>query len=279
MRLRLPSSIASVFLVLGVGCGFDSTGAGDSSGEADTDGNGDGDGDPGDGDGDGDPGDGDGDSGDGDGDGDSGDGDGDGDSGDGDGDSGDGDGDTGDGDGESGDGDGDPDPCAGYSFHEIMLASDGQPALPMALYGNENSPPPGVWAQSEVDEEGTITWGFDVECPVEVVMWAVVWDQKPGFLPDDADSFWVRMDGEDPERKWVFGCQTENVDSGWSYQQVSHNAGENTCMLESVSWVLNPGVHILRVRNRESSTFQGAAGIARVLLTSNADYVPTIAND
>ncbi|WP_181234120.1 hypothetical protein [Enhygromyxa salina] len=275
--MRYGSSIVCACLVLGTGCGFDATGAGDSPEAADDTG-GDGDGDPGDGDpgdGDGDSGDGDGDPGDGDGD----TGDGDGDTGDGDGDTGDGDGDTGDGDGDTGDGDGDPDPCAGFTYQTLMLASHGETELPMDIYGDPNQNP-GVFAQSQEEGAGTITWTFELVCPAEVVIWGLVWDSKPGIEGNDPDSFWVRVDGEDPEHKWVYGCHTENIQSNWSYQPVSHNQGTDFCMVEDLSWNLAAGMHTLRFRNREfSATAVDAAAVGRVLVTTDMNYVPTLQND
>jgi hypothetical protein len=271
-----PCSIVCLCLVLGTSCGFDASGVGDSAADAEdaeleseSESDGDGDGDPGDGD----PGDGDGDSGDGDGD----TGDGDGDSGDGDGDSGDGDGDSGDGDGDTGDGDGDP--CIDYEFEQVLLASAGQTEAPMGKYGDANESP-GIHAQSEIADAGTITWTFEVECPIEVVIWGVVWDEMPGALDNDADSFWARVDLEDPEWKWVYGCETDNTMAGWTYQRVSHNAGSDICNVGALSWDLDAGMHTFRLRNRESSPdFQAAAAVARVLVTSDFDHVPTIANN
>jgi hypothetical protein len=139
---------------------------------------------------------------------------------------------------------------------------------------------PGIWAQSEVPEEGTIAWKFDVECAAKVVAWGVVWDLKPGpGLQDDADSYWVQIDGEQPEDKWVYGCGTGDLEGGWSYQRMNHNAGTDTCEIEERIWDLAAGNHELRLRNREGSDFQGAAGVARVLITTDANYVPTIQDD
>ena len=278
--MRVEALIITVAIAPALGCGFDAAGLGntdagdnaDESGssgeeEADTgvDSTGDGDDDT-TGDGDGDTtGDGDGDT--------TGDGDGD-TTGDGD---GDGDGDT------TGDGDGDGDtmdPCEGYQIKLIMLASDGEVAGEMQL-GGEPDLYEGIYAQSEVADEGTITWTFDLECPVEVAIWGVVWDADPGpHLQGDPDSFWARVDGEDPEHKWVYGCETGNREPGWSYRRVSHNLGTDSCEVQQLSWNLDAGNHELRLRNREPAPDSySAAAVARVLVTSDLGYVPDLQTD
>lgn len=107
-------------------------------------------------------------------------------------------------------------------------------------------------------------------------MWGVVWDQKPGALFDDADSFFVSVDDENPEWLWVYGCNTEGTDSGWTYQPVTDNPVQMGCAPVLLSWNLSAGDHTLRLRNRENSDFNGAAAIARVLITSDVNAVPTL---
>jgi hypothetical protein len=168
------------------------------------------------------------------------------------------------------------DPCDGFTFTEVYPASDGTLEAPMEFYGDaQNSP--GVWAQSQDADQGTITWDVDLECAAKVYLWAVVWDSQAGANgAGDADSFWVAVDGENPEWKWVYGCST--MQNGFSYQPVSHNEANSGCTVLDLDWDLTAGAHTVRLRNREGSDFQGAAAVARLLVTTDGGLVPDIQN-
>jgi hypothetical protein len=107
-------------------------------------------------------------------------------------------------------------------------------------------------------------------------MWGVVWDAMPGVFESDADSFWVSVDDEDPEWRWVYGCETAGAEELWTYQRFSSNPVPMGCGVEEVSWDLSAGEHTLRLRNREASDSYGAASVARVLITSDFNHVPIL---
>lgn len=166
------------------------------------------------------------------------------------------------------------DACAGFTMTEIYPAADGTVEEPMGLHGDPNDPP-GIWAQSEVAEQGTITWDVQLDCDAKVYLWGVVWDLRAGTQGgSDADSFYVSVDDEDPEWRWIYGCTTDQ--DGWSYQPVTHNESNTDCAEVRLDWDLAAGAHTVRLRNREESDFQGAAAIARLLVTTDENLVPNM---
>jgi hypothetical protein len=166
------------------------------------------------------------------------------------------------------------DTCAGFTLTEIFPAADGTVEQPMDVYGDPNEPP-GIWAQSEVAEQGTITWEVHLDCAATVYLWAVVWDLRAGDHDEgDADSFYLSVDDESPEWLWEYGCTS--TQDGWSYQPATHNDANAGCTEVELDWDLAAGAHTVRLRNREGSDYQGAAAVARMLVTTDAGLVPNM---
>lgn len=132
----------------------------------------------------------------------------------------------------------------------------------------------GVFAFSEVEEQGTVTFSVHVPCEDEYVVWGRVGDINDGVNQNDPDSFYVSVDGG-AEITWFYGCQTSGNNEVWSWEQVKDNELGAQCD-DAVDLVvtLDTGVHTVRMRNREPANNDAFAAIARILVTNDQGYVP-----
>jgi hypothetical protein len=160
-------------------------------------------------------------------------------------------------------------------YLEIIAVEDAIVNEPMET---DESMSQGTYAWSPEAEEGTVVFDFTVACQDTYYVWGVVWDGWPGPNYGDPDSFYVRVD-QGKEMQWIYGCKTGFLNMGaWTWQEVDHDPdAQNGCDdLEEQNWPLAPGKHSVTVRNREAPNMGRIAGIARVLITNDPEFVPDI---
>jgi hypothetical protein len=171
---------------------------------------------------------------------------------------------------------GEPD-CSGQ---ETIVAAFAQEDLdpPMAL---SFAPAPiGNYAFSEEENAGAVTVQFEIDCGDDYVLWALVHDEDSDPFDDggNADSYAVRVDAG-VEREWSYGCSTFFQVDPWSYERVGTASLLNCAIEEEVTYALTAGFHTATFRNLEAGTHGGdnpgsAAAIARIVLTTEPDYIP-----
>ena len=141
---------------------------------------------------------------------------------------------------------------------------------------------------SEEANDGIYPWTVPDEPTANALVKITAYDSCMYCAADTSDVGFTIMSADAPPAVTVlapnggetwYGCDTEDLEPGWSYQRVHHNEGTDSCEIVSLSWNLPAGNHSLDLRNREGSDFQGAAAVARVLVTSDSEYVPTPEND
>jgi len=201
-------------------------------------------------------------------------------------DSGSADDDSGDGDDASDDGasgdDGDDDgagddsgaaQCPAEVF-ELLWAEDASIEAPM-VYGVASSAvgDPSV-ALSDIVGLGRVTFEVEIPCAGEYQVYGLVWDLNPGAWADpDADSFNVGLGGPD-ELIWRYGCQTSGLEHALSWQSLEQLDGQ-PCDVTSISVEFpEPGTYELSFRNREAGIGNAVAGIAALLIASDAGADP-----
>ena len=141
---------------------------------------------------------------------------------------------------------------------------------PMELFDSTVLPACGdydpiVYASSEVKDQGTVTWAIQTDQPVEVEIFGLVFDEVPGIDDLDPDSYYVSIDNA-PELTWVYGCDTASwSDPQWGWIPVRPVIGQS-CPAGLVTYGLDPGVHTIRLRNREGKTLGHTAAVAALFV-------------
>jgi hypothetical protein len=139
----------------------------------------------------------------------------------------------------------------------------------------------GKYAWADEADSGSVRFDFELECPAELYVWGVVWDSLAGAHGwGDPDSFWATMNDNGMDQ-WVYGCQTGNVGDGeWSWQRVMDIPDAQFCNFDDVTYNLGAGQHFFRLHAREADLNEyDLAAVARVLLTTDPNYVPNINNE
>ena len=115
--------------------------------------------------------------------------------------------------------------CTAAGEELIAFAADAEVVAPMALADSSLLPGTPPVARSEVAEQGTVTFTFDVACAGEFQIWGLVWDNSPG-ADNGPDSYYATLDGEPAdEYDWYYGCQTGgNPGAAWSYQPLDRKS-------------------------------------------------------
>jgi len=164
--------------------------------------------------------------------------------------------------------------CTDFIEPVIVLAANADLEAPMAM---DESPEEGKFAYSEVENEGTITFTASLPCSDDFHIWGRALDDYPGtHVDDDPDSYYVSVD-EPAASPWYYGCQTWESDAGWSWNRVdTAEYGTDCGAATPIIPRLAGGHHTITLRNREGIANDGRlAGIARLLLTNDPDYVPS----
>lgn len=161
----------------------------------------------------------------------------------------------------------------------LLMAADAVVEKPMLAIASMTLPDETVYARSDVQDAGTVTFTFELECDHEVILQGLVWDRFAGFDPQNPDSFYISVDDEDPEGLFPYGCQTQgNEDSLWSWEPVVPLVDEVCGEIPGV-YSLSAGEHTVRLRNREGGFGDDFAGVAALVVTDDANLDPTTVFD
>ncbi len=157
----------------------------------------------------------------------------------------------------------------------LLPAADAEVVEPMMAIPSMVLPDKTIYARSDVEEEGTATFSFDLDCDYEVIIQGLVWDRFAGFAPSNPDSFYISVDDEEPEGLFPYGCQTQGQDDSlWSWQPVVPLDGK-MCGETPGVYMLTAGSHTVRLRNREGGFGDNFAGVAALVVTDDANFDPT----
>ena len=166
-----------------------------------------------------------------------------------------------------------PPSCDGMFVKQIRLVSEAQVFPPMVAQQSQLGE--GTLAFSQIAEQGTITFTFDVPCAGAFAVWGRVLDVDPGVNNYDPDSYYVHVDGA-PESGWFYGCQTDQKPAGYSWLRVRTGEQGIPCD-ETVPLLVDlaAGVHTITLRNREQQDGDGnVAAVARLLIVNDPNYTP-----
>lgn len=172
-----------------------------------------------------------------------------------------------------------PPPCEGMPVKQIELAKDAMVTPPMQkMWSNLDG---SEVAYSPQWEAGTATFTFDIDCDGGTFyVWGRVLDYHSGVNNNDPDSYYVRVDGG-PESGWFYGCQTGQLSGGYHWLRVRLGTQGAPCdSYTPLVLQLTPGPHTITLRNREGEDDGNhVAAVARLLITSDPNYVPTAPSD
>lgn len=168
--------------------------------------------------------------------------------------------------------------CVESESEKLLWAEDALLIPPMELRMAIYLPGKPQMARSFIVESGSVTFSFDLDCASTVHISGLVWDIADGAAPDNADSFYVSIDGA-PELEWEYGCQTDGMgDMYWGWLPIE-DAGPITCSSESVEFELEAGSHELTFRNWESGAGEDFAAIAAVVVSTDPGFDPNTLYD
>ena len=132
----------------------------------------------------------------------------------------------------------------------------------------------GTIAFSRKPEMGVVNFPVAPPCAGPVAVWARVQDLEAGINDKDPDSFYPRVDDE-AETAWLYGCQTYDMPAGYHWLRVRAGVpGEKCNTFTDWSPQLGAGSHTISLRNREGQSGMAVAAVARLLVTSDFNYVP-----
>lgn len=168
---------------------------------------------------------------------------------------------------------GGPPTCDGMFVKQIRLAAEAQVVPPMIA--QQSMLGEGTVAFSQVAEQGTAAFTFDVPCAGTFAVWGRALDLDPGVNNDDPDSYYIHVDGA-PESGWFYGCQTDQKPAGYSWLRVRTGVQGIPCE-QTVPLVVDlaPGAHTITLRNREGmNDDEAVAAIARLMIVNDTNYSP-----
>lgn len=131
----------------------------------------------------------------------------------------------------------------------------------------------GTLASSPSANQGTVDFTINVPCSDNYILWGRVVDQYVGAHDYDPDSFFVNAGGLG-EVTWIYGCQTDGNQFKWSWERVQQNFNSSCNGPAAVTVPLAAGTHHIVLRNRESENDGARAGIARLIVTNDPNFVP-----
>lgn len=158
----------------------------------------------------------------------------------------------------------------------LLLSADAEVTKPMELVESMVLPDNESFARSFVEDEGTITFEFEVECDYEVIVHGLVWDRFDGFgMPSNPDSYFVVIDDDDKgELLWPYGCQTvDQGDALWAWLPIVPIA-DKACGEAPLVLSLEAGTHTIELRNREGGGGDNFAGVTGLAITDDAEFDP-----
>ncbi len=166
---------------------------------------------------------------------------------------------------------GDLDDTCGAAYVQIpALVEDAKIEFPMISKLSQTGE--GEIATSAIPELGTVDFTVELSCAASYTIWARVFDNIPGSQFNDPDAFYARADDSE-EVPWSYGCDTAGRDPGWSWQRIRSTPSCDS----ATDWTpkLAAGTHHIVLRNREGAAQDNQAAIARILVTSDPNYVPS----
>jgi hypothetical protein len=171
-----------------------------------------------------------------------------------------------------GSGDGDEVAICPDQVFTLLWADQAVLGAPMELVPTDANMDPDV-AASAVAESGTVSFSIDFACAGEYVLWGLVWDYDPGaYGTDDPDSLYVGVGG--PEQTWRYGCQTGSAVSGLSWQPLTTLDAQPCDASPLLLEVADAGTVAVQFRNREAGGGSQVAGIAAIVVASDATADP-----
>lgn len=166
-------------------------------------------------------------------------------------------------------------PC-GFELPALLWAADATITAPMGLEVVPILPDMPLMARSYAADAGTVTFELELSCPTDLTVRALVWDHVEGAEPQNADSYYVTVDGLPvPEPVWAYGCQTMGLGPDtWSWQQLTQWTGVG-CGSNPYAIMLDAGLHELTFRNREAGGGIDAAAIVAIAVTDDPNFDPS----
>lgn len=164
------------------------------------------------------------------------------------------------------------------TFEMLLWSSDASVVEPMELFEDPDAEMTPDVAVSEVAESGDVTFTFDLPCAGSFYVWGLVWDFWPGgFANADPDSFYI-AGTEAADITWRYGCQTQDDDSGLSWQPLQR-LDKQPCFVTPVVLQTEEATvgQQLSFRNREAGDLvwdPEVAGIAAIVISSDPDFNP-----
>jgi hypothetical protein len=173
------------------------------------------------------------------------------------------------------------DDACGTELPALLWVEDATITLPMDVAIVSILPDTPLMARSYTAELGAVTFEIDLSCPTELTVFGLVWDLVEGAEPQNADSYYVTVDGLPvPEPTWAYGCETMGLgNESWSWQPLSVWTGMG-CSSVPYGIVLDAGLHELTFRNREGGSGGiDAAAIAAIVVTDDPAFDPSTLYD
>jgi hypothetical protein len=171
--------------------------------------------------------------------------------------------------------------ACGADLPALLWVEDATVTLPMDVAIVSILPDTPLMARSYTAELGAVTFEIDLSCPTELTVFGLVWDLVEGAEPQNADSYYVTVDGLPvPEPTWAYGCETMGLgNESWSWQPLSVWTGMG-CSSVPYGIVLDAGLHELTFRNREGGSGGiDAAAIAAIVVTDDPAFDPSTLYD
>ncbi|MCA9692678.1 MAG: hypothetical protein KC636_23970 [Myxococcales bacterium] len=163
------------------------------------------------------------------------------------------------------------DPCdPAPPYATLRWSKDAELNPPMFLQASTLLPGNPLIAISEVSNQGSITYSFDVACPGTYRIWGLTVDHQQ-YL-ENPDTYLVRIDGDD-DFLWAYGCQ---YDEGgmWGWRRL-RSYKYPICNTDGVTANLGPGTHTVRFRNLEGKNqFNEIAAIAGIVVANDPNFDP-----
>lgn len=164
-------------------------------------------------------------------------------------------------------------PSCPQPYKQIVLVADAMVIAPMEK--SQSMMGEGTVAFSSKPEMGIVNFPVAPPCAGPVAVWARVQDLEEGIHDKDPDSFYTHADN-DGEAAWLYGCQTFGMPVGYHWLRVRTGVpGEQCDTYTDWSPQLGAGDHVISLRNREGQSGMAVAAVARLLVTSDFNYVPT----
>lgn len=171
-------------------------------------------------------------------------------------------------------------PC-GLELPALLWVEAATITAPMGLEVVPILPDMPLMARSYAADAGTVTFEIELSCPTDLTVFGLVWDHVEGAEPQNADSYYVTIDGLPvTEPVWAYGCQTMGLGpDSWSWQQLTEWTGVG-CNTNPYDIMLDAGLHELTFRNREAGSGGiDAAAIVAIVVTDDPNFDPSALYD